>query len=193
MADRRAGLTSAPSGRPATGPSARRRRAGRLLSGLAAGFILLVVASVAGLLPVQVMRVDSGSMAPTVATGDLVLAERDTGPVRDRDVVVVPHPDTGTLLVKRVVALGGDKVSIEDGVLVVDSAPVCEPSIDPARLDGVWFGPVTVPAGAVCLLGDERGGSIDSRDFGTLPAAEVTGSVRTRLWPAPGRLATPGC
>jgi signal peptidase I len=196
VADRRAGLTSGPGGTgtpPSAPPSARRRRAGRFLSGLVAAFVLLVVASVAGLLPVQVMRVDSGSMAPTIAADDLVVLERDAGPVGRRDVVVVPHPDTGTLLVKRVVALGGEAVSIEDGVLVVDSTPVCEPSIDPARLDGVWFGPVTVPDGAVFLLGDERGGSIDSRDFGPVPAGEVTGLVRVRLWPAPGRLATAGC
>ena len=37
------------------------------------------------------------------------------------------HPDTGTLLVKRAVALGGDQVAIEDGVLVVNGMPVCEP------------------------------------------------------------------
>lgn len=192
MADRRAGLSSSP-GRTGTPPSTARRRAGRLLSALAAGFVLLVVASVAGLLPVQVMRVASGSMAPTVATGDLVVVERGAGPVRVRDVVVLPHPDTGTLMVKRVVALGGDEVAIEDGVLVVDSAPVCEPTIDPARLDGVWFGPVTVPDGEVFLLGDDRGESIDSRDFGTMRAAEVTGLVRIRVWPGPGALPTAHC
>jgi signal peptidase I len=155
--------------------------------------VVLVVASVAGLLPVQVMRVASGSMAPTIATGDLVLVEHAAGPVGLRDVVVVPHPSTGTLLVKRVVAVGGDQVAIEDGVLVVDSVPVCEPTIDPARLDGVWFGPVSVPDGEVFLLGDDRGDSVDSRDFGPVPAADVTGLVRTRLWPAPGRLAAAGC
>ncbi len=151
------------------------------------------MASVAGLLPVQVMRVGSGSMAPTVAAGDLVLAEHTPGPVGRRDVVVVAHPVTGTLLVKRVVALGGDEVSIEDGVLVVDAVPVCEPSIDPARLDGVWFGPVTVPDGEVFLLGDDRGGSIDSRAFGPVPAGTVTAVVRTRLWPAPGGLPVDRC
>lgn len=165
-----------------------RQRAGRAGSALAGLLVVLLAASVGGLLPVQVVRVGSGSMAPAVAAGDLVLLEHGAGPVQRRDVVAAPHPDTGVLLVKRVVALGGDRVAIEDGVLVVDGVPVCEPGIDPERLDGVWFGPVTVPAGEVFLLGDDRGESIDSRDFGPLPAGSVDGLVRVRAWPAPGRL-----
>jgi signal peptidase I len=152
-----------------------------------------VVGSVTGLLPVQLMRVDSGSMAPTVSPDDLLVVERDAGPVERRDVVVVLHPDSGALLVKRVVALGGDRVAIEDGVLVVDGEDVCEPSIDPARQDGVWFGPVTVPAGQVFVLGDDRDSSIDSRDFGAVPVADVLGLVHARLWPAPGRLPVEAC
>jgi signal peptidase I len=160
---------------------------------LAVVLLLLVVGSVTGLLPVQPMRVDSGSMAPTVSPGDLLVVERGAGPVGRRDVVVVPHPETGTLLVKRVVAVGGDRVAIEDGVLVVDGKPACEPSIDPARQDGVWFGPVTVPAGEVFLLGDDRGSSIDSRDFGPVPVTDVAGLVHARVWPAPGRLPVESC
>jgi signal peptidase I len=154
---------------------------------------VLLAASVTGLLPVRVMRVGSGSMAPAVQTGDLVVVVPPSGPVQRRDVVAAPHPDTGVLLVKRVVAVGGDRVALEDGVLVVDGVAVCEPSIDPARLDGVWFGPVTVPAGRLFLLGDDRGESIDSRDFGPVPAAEVTGVVPARVWPSPGRLPREHC
>ena len=155
--------------------------------------VVLLAASVAGLLPVQVMRVASGSMAPTVAPGDLLLVERSVGPAGLRDLVAVPQPGTGTLLVKRVVGLGGDRVALEDGVLVVDGVAVCEPSIDPARLDGVWFGPVTVPEGHVFLLGDARGESVDSRHFGTVPAGDVTGLVRARAWPSPGELPVDRC
>jgi signal peptidase I len=155
--------------------------------------LLLLVGSVTGLLPVQVMRVDSGSMTPTISVGDLLVIDRWDSPVDRRDVVVVPHPETGDLLVKRAVALGGDQVAIEDGVLVVDGRAVCEPSIDPARQDGVWFGPVTVPAGEVFLLGDDRGSSIDSRDFGTVHVSDVVGHVGFRVWPTPGRLPVESC
>jgi signal peptidase I len=155
---------------------------------LAVAVALLLVASVTGVLPVRIMRVGSDSMSPTIATGDLVLVTRSDGDVERRDVVVVDHPDTGALLVKRAVAIGGDRLAIEDGVLVVNGEPVCEPDIDPARLDGVFFGPVTVARGEVFLLGDDRDSSIDSRAFGAVPADEVTGLVGSRLWPSPGAL-----
>lgn len=188
MAHRRAGLT--PRAGRAPGARATATRAGYTAAGL---LVALVAASVVGWLPAQVMRIGSGSMAPAVESGDLVVVVPPGGPVHRRDVVAAPHPDTGVLLVKRVVAVGGDRVALEDGVLVVDGVAVCEPSIDPARLDGVWFGPVVVPEGGLFLLGDDRGGSIDSRDFGPVPAADVTGLVRARVWPSPGRLAADSC
>jgi signal peptidase I len=166
-----------------------RRRSVDLLLVLA----LLVAASVAGVLPVQVMRVSTASMTPTIAPGDLLIVQRWGASARRRDVVAVPDPTTRERLVKRVVGIGGDTVAIEDGVLVVNGAPVCEAAIDPARLDGVWLGPLTVPEGRLFLLGDNRGASIDSRSFGTVAAADVVGVVRARLWPSPGPLADARC
>ena len=174
---------------PTTGRDRRRRWPGVLAVAVA----LALVASVTGILPLRLMRVGSDSMSPTIMSGDLVLVERSGGAVERRDVVVVDHPETGDLLVKRAVAIGGDRLAIEDGVLVVNGEPVCEPGIDPARLDGVWFGPVTVDAGEVFLLGDDRASSIDSRAFGTVPVGEVTGLVGGRVWPSPGGLPGENC
>jgi signal peptidase I len=174
-------------------PATRRGTLRRCLGGLGIVLLLLVAGSVTGLLPLQLMRVGSGSMAPTISVGDLVVVNHLAGPVHRGDVVVAPHPETGELLVKRAVGLAGDEVGIEDGVLVVDGQAVCEPSIDPALQDGVWFGPVTVPDGEVFLLGDDRSSSIDSRDFGTVPADDVDGQVDARLWPHPGRLTVASC
>jgi signal peptidase I len=159
------------------------------------GLALLFAASLVGLLPVQVMRVDSGSMQPTVAPGDLLLVQHWHGAVHRGDVVAVDNPLEDGLLVKRVVGLGGDEVAIEDGVLVVDGAAVCEPAIDPLLLDGVWFGPVRVPEGSLFLLSDHRDGAIDSRAFGPVPEESLVGSVSGRVWPRPGALPSPysGC
>jgi signal peptidase I len=181
-----------------TSPSARSRgRAGRrirrALTGLAVTVLILVVSSLTGLLPVQTMRVGSASMSPTIETHDLVLLERGRVPVHRMDVVAARHPFSEALLVKRAVGVGGDEVSIDDGVLVVNGAAVCEPSIDPAQLDGVWFGPVTVPDGQLFLLGDDRSSSIDSRKFGTVPADAIEGLVIGRLWPSPGPLPVDHC
>jgi len=154
--------------------------------------VLLVAGSVSGLLPLQIKRVSTGSMTPTIAPGDLLMVQR-WGAASRRDVVAVPDPTTGELLVKRVVGVGGDHVAIEDGVLVVDGARACEPQVDPTRLDGVWMGPITVPPGRLFLLGDNREVSVDSRAFGTVAAADVVGTVHTRVWPSPGPLPTEHC
>lgn len=192
VVDRRPRLTIAPGRRPAR-PGPRWPRARRW--GASAGVALVAVstASVAGLLPVQVVRIGSDSMAPTVESGDLVLLDRGEPQPSRRDVVAVPHPDTGELLVKRVAAVGGDTVALEDGVVVVNGEPLCEPWSDPARIDGVFFGPLTVPAGEVFLLSDDRRLTVDSRAFGTVAATALTGVVGPRLWPSPGGLEVDLC
>jgi len=202
VADRRTRLT------PSIGVDARKDRAGaqearrpgswrvwtrRLGTWLAATLLLLIAASVAGLLPLQIMRVASGSMTPTIAVGDLVVVERSHGPVRRMDVVAMKDPHGGPPLVKRAVALGGDSVGIEAGVLGVNGAKVCERPVDPPRIEGVYFGPVPVPAGHLFLLGDERNGSVDSRDFGPLPNSALIGRVQVRLWSTPGSLPSDRC
>jgi len=162
------------------------RRAGELALGLLVLVVLGTAASVDGLLPVQLVRVDAESMAPTLGSGDLLLVNRASDSPARSDVVAVQVD--GELLVKRVVAVGGDQVSIEDGVLVVDGTAACGPVPDGAPMDGVYFGPVDVPAGEVFLLGDNAASSIDSRAFGTVPADDVVGTVDGRVWPSPGAL-----
>jgi signal peptidase I len=165
----------------------------RALTALAALLVLGLAGAVTGLLPVEIVRVQSASMAPALSVGDVVLVLPDGGAIERRDVVVVPHPETGEQLVKRVVAVGGDRVRLEDGVLFVDDDPVCEPSIDPDRIDGVFSATVTVPEGRLFLLGDDRQSSVDSRDFGPVPVDDVVGLVRLRLWPSPGPLSEDRC
>ena len=154
----------------------------RLLVGaLAAGTATFVVLPPLG--------VTGRSMEPTLRGGDRVLVDgwsvRLTGWHRG-DVVVLEPPDgsgTASMLVKRIVGVGGDTVAIRDGVLVVDGVRVDEAYADPDRIDSVYFGPVRVPAGHVFLLGDNRLESVDSRDFGTVPASELSGRVVGTVWP----------
>lgn len=87
---------------------------------------------------------------------------------------------------KRIVAVGGDSVAIEDGVLVVAGSRVDAPWEDSRNLDGVYLGPFVVPADEVFVLGDNRGESVDSRRFGAGPLGAVAGRIVVWLWPAPG-------
>lgn len=145
----------------------------------AAAALILVLVRVFVVSP---LRVDGDSMAPTLRSGDVAVV-RKFGTPHAGQVVTLTDPQDGSLVVKRVVAVGGQKVEIRDAYLYVDGVEVDEPFVDHSRIDGVYFGPVTVPAGDVFVLGDSRNGSIDSRIFGAVPAAAVSGRVLVRLWP----------
>jgi signal peptidase I len=127
---------------------------------------------------VEPVRIGSDSMAPTLRRGDTALLDKITVRVRDpqrRDLVAFRSPQDGVLNVKRVVGVAGDVVELRDAVLYVNGAATDEPEIDLAADDGTWFGPVTVPADAVFVMGDNRANSIDSRKYGAVSLDDVTG------------------
>jgi signal peptidase I len=164
------------------------RRAGRVLRRIGYGVAVLAVLLVSGLLPLQSIRIPSDSMTPTIRPGDhLLLDKRHPAEVAVGDVVVVHDPLGDDLIVKRVIAVGGDSIGFEDGVLVRNARPVTEPYTTDF-LDGVYYGPDVVPAGDVYLLGDNRVDSVDSRDFGPVPVSSVVGRVTARVFPSPGPL-----
>jgi signal peptidase I len=169
-------------------PALTRRRA--LWALLALAVLAVVLLRVFVLEP---FRIPSDSMAPTLVAGDQVLVDKRAysgGAPRRGDLAVFRAPRTGEILLKRVVAVGGDTVGIEDGVLVVDGRRPREPYADPDAIDSVYFGPVRVRPGTVFVLGDNRANSEDSRDFGAVPADRMIGRVRARIWP-PGRWGAP--
>ena len=172
------------------GPVARRRPRwpGRLLRGAALVLVAAAVLLVSGVLPVQAIRIPTDSMTPTISPGDHLLLDKraSTGPVMG-DVVVVSDPFGDGLIVKRVIAGGGDTIGFEDGILVRNGRPVDEPYTTDF-LDGVYYGPDVVPPGQLYLLGDNRFDSEDSRNFGPVPADTVVGRIVGRLFPSPGRL-----
>ncbi len=124
--------------------------------------------------------VTSGSMEPTLSRGDVLVVDKLTPhwpEVGRGDLIVFTSPADGHDAVKRVVAVAGQQVELRDAVLHVDGRAVPEPQVDHSRIDGTWFGPVTVPAGAVFVLGDARAGSVDSRVYGAVPLSAVRGRV----------------
>lgn len=179
--------------------SAARRPGGRLarrLSGLAMGLgcVLFLGAFVLAAFLYQPYLVPSDSMAPTIGQGDRVLAHRIGGDeVRRGDVVVFREESllADGLMIKRVVAVGGDTVACCDaeGRLLVNGEPVAEPYLA-ADGTGVSGGfDTVVPEGEVFLLGDNRAVSQDSRALlldggtGTVPGEEVVARVEATVWP----------
>jgi signal peptidase I len=172
----------------------RQRKKGR--SGLRDLFITLLVAFV---LVFGVVRpfivaaywVPTESMVPTLLVGDRVFANkfiyRFAEPERG-DIVVFEDVVGGEDdLIKRVVAVAGDRVRVVNGVLKVNRETQGEPYVKPQFPDGSVYGPEKVPEGYVFVMGDNRGNSADSRVFGLLPVENIEGEAFVRFWP-PSRI-----
>ena len=177
---------------PAATPPVRRRArsvAGGALRDLfgtilpAVGIALLIHVFLA-----QATRVYGQSMEPSLHTNERLVVEklsyRFHGPRRG-DIVVLHDPTGGPeLLIKRVVGLSGERVTMSDGRVAIDGAPLEEPYLSQPTLGQgrSWL----VPPLSVFVMGDNRGASRDSRVFGPVPMEQLVGRAVFRYWPPDG-------
>jgi signal peptidase I len=137
---------------------------------------------------VQPFVVPSPSLDPTIRVGDRVLVNkfiyRFTTPHRG-DIVVFADPNHQLpALIKRVVAVGGDRVDIHDGRLVLNGQALEEPYVHGKPTEpGTVRMPVTIPQGYVFLMGDNRPNSGDARYFGPQPISVIEGRAFAIYWP----------
>lgn len=93
-------------------------------------------------------------------------------------------------LIKRVIALAGERVVVKDGVLTVYNSERPEgfqpDKIAPyGKVIGTTAGDIdlTVPEGYVYVCGDNRPQSLDSRSFGPVPLKDIVGRLSLRVYP----------
>ncbi|GHF79349.1 signal peptidase I [Kitasatospora xanthocidica] len=174
-------------------PARERRRPAAVLQGvaLALGLVLMIGGFALIAIDYRPYNIPTPSMHPTLQAGDTVLARKTDGAAVGRGDVVVFRDQAwgGELMVKRVVAVGGDTVATsgDNRRLTVNGQPVDEPYLATQGRQGESFS-VTVPQGRLFLLGDNRVGSLDSRthlevDGGTVPADAVEARVEATLKP----------
>lgn len=131
------------------------------------------------------LSVHSDSMSPMLHDGDVIVVDKLTYQWRDPrrgEVVVVRVLDSDALIIKRVVAVAGDSVGLDDGRLVVNGAAVAEPYANHTGMDGAYYGPITVADGHVFVLGDNRHDSTDSRLLGPIAMSSISGRMAARVW-----------
>jgi signal peptidase I len=167
---------------------ARRRSYRRVLLGV---LISLVTTAAAVIIVtnlwLSVLQVEGSSMNPTLAMNEIVLAVTGADPGKG-DVIAFQH--NNALHIKRVIAVGGDSVSIDaGGAVTVNGSRLREPdAAEPALGHCDIDFPFQVPAGTVFVLGDNRPASLDSRDsrFGPVDRERIIGRVVFRAWPLRG-------
>ena len=132
------------------------------------------------------VRVDGTSMMPTLENGEFMLVSKMSyrfGDVERGDIIVFHFPmNPEEELVKRVIGLPGDHVSVQAGVVSVNGQLLNEPYIAAAPgYSGEW----DVLEGQLFVLGDNRNNSNDSKDWGLLPFEKVVGKAVLIYWPPP--------
>ena len=136
----------------------------------------------------QWVKMGNDSMAPTLHGGDLVLVDRVYKycyEIERTDMVAFRRPGTGELLIKRVVATGGETVSGQNGALWIDEKyRLNEDEYGPANTAD--FDAVTVPKGYVFVLSDDRQYLEDSREegIGCVALDDIIGVMHVRLLPS---------
>ncbi len=134
----------------------------------------------------SVMRIYGDSMSPALFDGDIVIA-RKTSSLERGDICIFSKD--GNFLCKRVVGLGGDKISVdENGVVSVNGEKLDEPYLNNKNAgNSTAEYPVTVPENSYFVMGDNRSTSIDSRSnvVGCVDSRQVKGKLLMRILPTP--------
>ena len=165
---------------------------------------------------VKPFRIPSESMVPTLEIGQRVLVDRVTKNLGDygRGDILVFKPPAGadtnscgiqhsdrsacpeptdnrsdTNFIKRVVAVGGDRLKVIGGAVYINGKRQKESF---ARIDEGCQScnlpeEITIPKGHFFMMGDNRGASADSREWGPVPKDWVIGQAFATYWP-PGKV-----
>ena len=170
-------------------------------------YVALAVVAIAVALLIQAFlvkpyRIPSESMENTLLIGDRVLVDRISwrfSEPKRGDIVVFNPPSGGTVLIKRIIGMPGDTVSLSGGSVYINGQKLNEPYVrtvngkpepsDPFSNGLPWSlqQPYKVPAGSYFLMGDNRTHSGDSREIGPIARGQFVGRAFARYWP-PGRI-----
>ena len=142
--------------------------------------VIIIALMFVFLWPVQVEGV---SMYPLIENGDRVAICRFAGKtgMYDRgDIVVFRDDNYPENMIKRIIAVGGDTLKIENGTVFVNGAELNEVYAK-GFTEGEYYD--VVPSDSVFVMGDNREMSIDSREFGTVKKDKIYGRLILRFYP----------
>jgi signal peptidase I len=168
--------------------------------------------------------IPTSSMEPTLQINDRLIIDKVTYRFRlpERGEIVVFYPPASPVIadsankvyIKRLIAIPGDRVSIDNGKVFVNGNALQEPYIaeppnyqlpvrdpqDPNACQNCFVPNLinpgsqpsfTVPPNSYWVMGDNRNNSLDSHAWGFLPAENLVGRAVFRYWPIDSRFGDP--
>jgi len=141
----------------------------------------------------QAFYIPSESMVPTLKISDRVLVNKLSYRMHDvhrGDIVVFKRPPSEASdptikdLIKRVIALPGERVEGREGHVFINGKELQEPYL-PAGITTLDFPAQVIPAKSYWVMGDNRPRSKDSRYFGPIGSNLLVGRAFIRIWPVP--------
>jgi signal peptidase I len=165
-------------------PPGKERQAGWIVFWVLVGLVFAALATSVAIpvVTIQPYVEQSTSMQNTLAPGDRLFAV-PAGALRRGDVVIIRVPTrvskTRALVVKRVIGLPGDHVACcnSRGRITVDGRALDETYLYPGDPPSRIRFSATVGKGQVWVMGDHRNISVDSRNWGAIPASGIVGRV----------------
>ncbi len=137
---------------------------------------------------IEARKVPTGSMLPTIQLEDRVIVDKfffkHFDEINRGDIIVFhppPSAHSSEDFIKRVVGIAGDKLEIRNNTTYVNDQPVYEPYLLERSKNDIEA--IVVPENSVFVMGDNRNNSADSREWGFLPAQNITGRTLFRYWP----------
>ena len=135
----------------------------------------------------QPVRVEGTSMLPRLEDQDRLFINKfayRVGEIHRGDVVVFLYPhDHSKSYIKRVIALPGDKLRIEQGRVYVNGLLIPEPYVPERFTDDRSEAQIVLPPNEYYVMGDHRSISSDSRDFGPVGRDLIYGKAAFVYWP----------
>lgn len=152
-----------------------------LLISVAASFMIITFVY-------QPVRVEGTSMLPELRDQDRLFINKFAyhfENISHGDVVVFHYPrDPSKSYIKRVIALPGDTLRIDEGRVYVNGNRIAEPYVPLRFRDDRSLSKRVIPPHEYFVMGDHRSISSDSRDFGPVERNLIYGKAAFVYWPA---------
>ena len=149
--------------------------------------LAIIISLVLRIFVFEIVMVDGDSMLPTLNSDQRVVVEKISRyfslPPRG-DIVITKYPNMPGYYVKRLIGYPGDTIEIKSNAVYVNGFILQENYLSPGE-SYADMGQITVPAGTIFVMGDNRPKSLDSRSaaVGPIPVDDMLGVGLFVIWP----------